>query len=494
MEIGVNRFNLGVLVVAALASSLAVGQAAPVPEFFGIYGTTDGKLIPLTGGRGTVAATQRNQKMLNFYDMKEEPQKVLSVDGSDLRFTVYDASVADLSASIELYKIPFARNRITHPDALGQLGSLYGQPQSKPRPESMQEYVIAKTDAYKVNLLQKPVPGQAQMIQLVPEAPLQSGLYALFSKRSQGLESTTTLIVFAWNSPPSGSNASPCIDLAVVGGYGGMMQNHDLRIEHPYYLPKEEFAECGAQSGDSGASLGAAGITGASPGSSASSASSTGALNENAAAACGGYSTCFDAGLKAYQSSDTNSALEDFRAASTADPKQGQAWYWQGVVLLAQHQLSRVEQLANIWDKALSLGSAVAISACHERGLQVCERGDLILSAKSIIFSKGNDQIFNVPADQTAAGKFFNNAPYHHVTYSFKVGGKNFNFDFVPSNSSACKVELFVQCADQGYVEQLLLAQYVAQTLPRLEQGFGAQPSSTAASTSNSSSNLLARR
>lgn len=188
-------------------------------------------------------------------------------------------------------------------------------------------------------------------------------------------------------------------------------------------------------------------------------------------AACNGYADCFKAGIKSYEAANETEATADFQAASEADPKQGQAWYWQGIVMLKGHQITQVEQLARVWDKALSLGSIIAISVCHERGIQPCERGSLMLSQKFVSFPQGNTQALNVPPQQTEPGRILNNAAFAHVTYSLKTGGKNYTFDFVPSTWQTCKFDLMVQCPQSGFAEQLILAQYVAQTLPKLASG-----------------------
>lgn len=443
-------------------SSACMGQTAPVPEFFGIYATTDGKLIPLSGGRGSFTPPQQNLNFFDWNDMNAQPRKVLSLEGSDLRFTVFDAAVADASANIELYKLPFARNVLPQQDALGQVGGLLGQisgqPQPKSAPVSMQKYVIAKTDALKIELLQKPIPGQPQMIQLVPEAPLEPGMYSIFAQRSQGGQQVIVTVPFEWNSSSAGAAKPYCVDLAITGGYGGSMENHDARLEHPYYLAKQKYVECGAATSSTSAST-----FDTTP----SNVNSGGAVS----AACNGYADCFKAGIKSYEAANPAEAMADFHAASQADPTQGQAWYWQGVVMLKGHQINQVEQLARVWDKALSLGSTVAISACHERGIQACERGDLMLSPKFVSFSRGSAQIFNVPPQQIEPGKIQNNAAFAHAWYSFKIAGKNNAFDFIPSTWQTCRFDLMVQCPQSGYAEQLILTQYVAQTLPKLASG-----------------------
>ena len=247
-------------------SPVCVGQTAPVPEFFGIYATTNGKLIPLTGGRGSFTPPQRNLNFFDWYNMNAQDRKVLSLEGGDLRFTLFDAAVADASAGIELYKLPFARNILPQQDALGQVGGLLGQitgqPQPKAAPVSMQKYVIAKTDALKIEFLQKPIPGQPQMIQLVPESPLEPGLYSIFALRSQGGQQSIVTVPFEWNNSSAGATKPFCVDLAITGGYGGSMENHDAQMEHPYYLPKQKYVECGMSSSSTSATLDTAPVSG----------------------------------------------------------------------------------------------------------------------------------------------------------------------------------------------------------------------------------------
>ena len=472
MEKGLTWFCIGILGCVILAAQSADAQTAPLPEFFGTYATYDGKLVPLTGGRGNFTPKQQNGDFFDFYSMNAATRPVLSLDGSDLRFVVFDAAVADASAGVELYKLPFARNLLTQPDSLQQVGGLLnqmsGRPQPKDAPVSMQKFVVAKTDALKVELLQKPVPGQPQMIQLVPESTLDPGIYSLFALRSQGGQQMIVSVLFDWNGQSAGAAKSYCVDLSITGGFGGAMDNSDARMLHPYYLAKEKYAECGAsgssassQKVDSGQGDGNSGSAGIS--------------------ACSGYNDCFNAGTKTYGDQNSAEAIADFKAAIKVDPTQGQAWYWLGIVMLQAHQIDQVGQLASVWDKALSLGSPIAISACHERGFEPCERGNLNLSPKWVSFSLGDTQIFNLPPNQIEPGGILNNPSGAQVAYRLKASGKKYNIDFVPSTWSTCSFNQMVQCPQQGYAEQLILAEYVALTLPRLAQGFGAASSGTSA-------------
>jgi hypothetical protein len=91
----------------------------------------------------------------DFQKMSAEAQNVFVFEGGDIRFVIFDAAVADTSTGIKLYKLPYARNLIRQPDALGQVGGLLDQVTGRTRPGSqpqsapaspLQKYVVAKTD------------------------------------------------------------------------------------------------------------------------------------------------------------------------------------------------------------------------------------------------------------------------------------------------------------------------------------------------------------
>jgi len=185
-----------------LVASVSPSARCQVPEFFGIYGVVDGKLAPLIGGRGTFTPSQHSVPVYDFQKMATETESVLVFEGGEMRFIVFDPAVADTSANLELYKLPYARNLVTRPDALAQVGGLLGDisgqsPRGQtPAASPLQKYVVAKTDALKVELLQKPVPGQTQMVQLVAGSNLQPGMYCLFAVRLQGGQQTIVGQVF----------------------------------------------------------------------------------------------------------------------------------------------------------------------------------------------------------------------------------------------------------------------------------------------------------
>lgn len=451
------RNSAFVLILCLLAPFPSWCQS--VPEFFGVYGTLDGKLAAMIGGKGNFTPPQSSIQVLDYLNGQVSAQGALVLQGSDLRFLVFDAAVADASSSVELYKLPYARNSITRPDALGQLGALYG---SKPvnTTAPMQKYVLAKAADLKIELLQKPVPGQPQMVQLVPESDLEPGIYGLFANRTRDGQEVTLTRVFEWKGSSGATETPFCIDMLGTGGYGGMMEDHDARLEHPYFIDKHNYVPC-------------------SGGAASSPAGSSGTINSNtgesgaAAALCNDYDGCIKAGLASYQDADWSGASSAFASAGKLRPTIGTPWYWLGIVLLRDGQPHRAEELSDFWNKALSLGGVVAIPACHEKTLQPCERGTLRLSVKAVSFSPaGSTTSFSVAPSEIEPGRILNTPSAEHISYSMKIDGKNYAFDFVPPGlERECTFNLMVQCPTDGAAKQLLLAQFISGTVPELASG-----------------------
>jgi hypothetical protein len=177
------------------------------------------------------------------------------------------------------------------------------------------------------------------------------------------------------------------------------------------------------------------------------------------------------AGRRATAAHDWDGASADFQAAAGQRLTSGDAWMWLGRTLLLDGRTHRVEELAGPWDKALTLGARIMIAACHERTLQPCERGDLVLSKDSVAFlARGTEPVFSTPPSGVEPGKILNNPGAAHVSYSFKAAGKNYAVDFFPPGIQ-CAANLMVQCPPDGIAKQLFISQYVAQALPKLVSG-----------------------
>jgi hypothetical protein len=195
-----------------------------------------------------------------------------------------------------------------------------------------------------------------------------------------------------------------------------------------------------------------------------------------APAACNDYNACFQGGMNAYKAHDWRGAMAAFQAAANQRATSGEPWVWLGRVLLRDGQRHRLDDLSEVWDKALSLGAEILIGACHEQALRPCERGDLALSGKSVSFLAARSRtIFSAAPSDIEPGRVLNNSGAAHISYSLKVAGKNYAIDFIPLATTSCTFNLMVQCSPEGISEQLILAQYVSQTLPKLARGMEAR-------------------
>jgi len=238
---GVQAALLCLLLLAGLPM-----RAQSVPEFFGIYAKVDGKLASMIGGKGNITPNESTVQVIDYYSGESGAQNALILQGNDLSFLVFDAAVADLSSTVELYKVPFARSVITHPDAVsGLLGQITRNPQGNST-SYIQRYLIAKTEGLKIDLLEKPVAGQPQMLQLVPSSNLTPGIYALFAIKDQGGQTMINYEMFEWRGAPGSTEMQFCIDMLQTGGFGGLVESHDARLEHPYFLSRDSYALCSA--------------------------------------------------------------------------------------------------------------------------------------------------------------------------------------------------------------------------------------------------------
>ncbi len=414
------------LTVGLLLAVFSVCAPCQVPEFFGVYAVVDGKLAPLIGGKGTFTPEKTSLQVYDYQKMSADTQDALVFQGGELRFEVFDAAVADKTAGLELFRLPYGRNLVTRLDALGQVGAALGQMsgragsgnQSQGNVSPLQKYVLAKTDMLKVDLLQKPVPGQSQMILLVPATDMEPGIYCLFSVFSQGGQRGIGGQLFEWK----GEGRHDCIDVAVTGGFGGPLEESGSRGQRPYYLPKEKYVKCvGSETPAPGRAP-------------ATSAGNTAVDTDAPGGATSGIScqeaqVCFADGLRALRA-------------------------------------GRAQDAAGDWDKALSMGGTVSFPVCHEKGLH-CERGTVSLRSKEISFATADGrEVFGIPASQGTATVLDNSAA-GHVSFNIRVENKNNNFDLIPWGVQ-CKVNILVACPTEGTAQQLAVSRYISATLQRL--------------------------
>ncbi len=222
--------------------------------------------------------------------------------------------------------------------------------------------------------------------------------------------------------------------------------------------------------------------TPSSPGASVGGTPSSNSQPSTPSSPCGDYDGCMQAAMSAYKTKDWPTANADFQAAASQRPTNGEPWVWLGRILFMDNQPHQQADLTNVWDKALSLGARIMIGACHEQGIRNCERGDLALSAKSIAFlANGSQEVFAAAPSDITPGRILNNSGAMHISYSLKVGNKNYAIDFIPLGTQGCQFNLMVQCPPEGVTKQIVVAQYVSQAVVKLARGMlttSANPSS----------------
>lgn len=194
----------------------------------------------------------------------------------------------------------------------------------------------------------------------------------------------------------------------------------------------------------------------------------------NSGAACGGYQSCIRAGTAAFQYGNLAAAISAFESATRLQPRTGEAWVWLGRAYLRGGQNS---QAWNSWDSALGTGGTISIGVCHQLAFRPCQTGDLELNSRSISFvANGSQSIFNARASAVSAKGVFNNPVLANASFGLEVEGKKYNFNFLPLGIG-CRVALLVQCPQQGVAQQLAVANYIQQVVPKLASGAFVSPS-----------------
>ena len=162
-------------------------------------------------------------------------------------------------------------------------------------------------------------------------------------------------------------------------------------------------------------------------------------------------------------SRDWQSAISDFQTAAKLDQTRSDPWLFLGRIY---ERTGQKEELWNAWDKAIALGGNVALAVCLGRPSKSCERGVLSLSGSSVEFAVNGKRVFS-----SAPGEFNpDSAPNNHE-YGFQASGIRYNFDFFPDGVNWAYNKVMVQCPTEGVSKQVMLAQYVAQALPKLSRG-----------------------
>ncbi len=458
------RRNVGIIggILCCLLAPNAVycqsQPSLPVPEFYGTYAVTNGRLVKLDGKEVRADRTvsvkfgqrQSAAEILNRAPVASSHDVNLPVFSPDLKIIVYSQSGGMLSPlqvaeELRIEPLVFVRSVSVDtgfPNNVRRSGAENGWDYGN-APELLG---LATGDHPEtLELLKKPFAGQKDMVVAGFAERLQSGVYRFTLEPGQGLGGGGKYFTFAVE-PVAQAESSKCVDASIT---------YAMMAEDIKYRP------CSSQTRSGTSAESRSGTTFAGPS----------AGGEAGVAGCSDYSNCFTAAMTAYKAKDWRSATAAFEAAAKQRPTSGDPWVWLGRILMQDDQPHGLQDLSKVWDKALSLGATIMIGACHERTLQPCERGALSLSLKSISFlANETREVFAAPPSEITPGRVLNNSSAMHVAYNLQVGGKRYAIDFIPLGA-VCTFNLMVQCPQEGIAEQLILANYVFRTLPKLAGG-----------------------
>jgi len=445
--------------------SAQTAEKMPLPEYFGLYALDSGNLIAVHDGKSSYAPTTRSITLIteDYSSWRINiPELTLSV-----RFIVFDSAPSELVKHLTFYRLPYVRNIIEVFSQFEPSG------QRAPVTHPGNNWSSIRVPTLQVKLLVKPIPAQAQMLEIVPEHPLESGIYGFDytpgENESGGWEQHFVVDLSQVKTNQSGD----CIDLVKVGGFTGPLVNTNLGGSFPL-LRGGQYRTC-----DSVTSGPSAPIT---PSLTTPPAGSQPAVQPPSATACADYDPCFEGALGAIRSSDWQRAIANFEAAANQRPNSPDPWNALGLVYLG---MGRHEEAPAMLDKGLSLGR-VSLNVCHELTFR-CQEGTFSLGSDEISFTRNSRKEFAVPPSKVTPVRVveFRKA----VGFRLSVEGKNYNFDFLPLGVTCDNSGIRPQCPEQGGAQQLAVANYVLATLPKLASGaLGRSPAPPAPSTSPSNS------
>jgi hypothetical protein len=211
----------GCLLITLCSSSRLYAQGArPAPEYFGFYALDGGKLIAIGDGKSDTPPTIQPVNVAVLGSSQSTVRSAVKL-GPGSTFLLFDVSPADAGRAISIYRLPFVRNEVTIPDT--PFGSVSVRQRNLPG--------VMRLAQSQIRLLQKPVPSQPQMIELVPDPPLAQGLYGVLFAPATGVavggagagQSAGWTALLLIGQSPEAEQTGQCIDLRLTGGLGGML-------------------------------------------------------------------------------------------------------------------------------------------------------------------------------------------------------------------------------------------------------------------------------
>ena len=172
--------NICILLMMLGYLACDAAYCATLPEYYGLYAIDGNKLIELT--------TKKNVEL-----------------SPNAQFVFYNKVVSLVPVKLKITNMIYVRNNI---DKLFDKNNTKISSINQWRPSS------------NVDVKEKPVPGQNEMIYVIPQAPLTSGVYEV----SGGVDGSP-IFTINWNEVAKNLNNGPhCVDEIVEGGWGGYAQ------------------------------------------------------------------------------------------------------------------------------------------------------------------------------------------------------------------------------------------------------------------------------
>lgn len=189
-------------------------------------------------------------------------------------------------------------------------------------------------------------------------------------------------------------------------------------------------------------------------------------LFDQSAVTCGDFNKCLGEGIGALQAEKFDIAVHDLQKAAQQNPTDALPWINIGRAYVG---LNRTQDAVAAWDKALSLHSGIGFPACRERGIQVCERGNLDISADTVSFVIDRQPVFQSPIAQVSVLGAVVHKFQGRANFSIEVQGKKFNLDFIPPGEG-CTISAHVNCLRDALDRQSAIGDYVAAAIMRLQK------------------------
>jgi hypothetical protein len=428
----------------------------PVPEFYGIYAVTDGHLIKL-GGKEIrtdknvpvpIGQRQSVANILNGASVASSQTVALPVFSPDVKIIVYSETGGmmtplQVAEPLRIEPLVFVRKVSVDtgfPNNVRRSGAENGWEYGT-APELLGLATGDHPEA--LELLKKPFPGQKDMVIAGFAGMLAAGVYRFTLEPGGDIPGMGggNFFTFAVEPMPEAASAK-CVDASVT---------YAMMVSNVKYRP------CGSRV-PSEASSGAPGEA-PTPGS--------GAPKARPVAECSDYANCMSQGSAAYGASAWDSATGFFEIAAKKRPESAETWDWLAKLALRSGQPGHAFMY---WDNLLKVGGAVAISACHERGIKRCEPGTISVSAKEVSFTTADGQkVLGVPPSQVTP-KVLEDLDIAHVSFNLQVQKKNNRYAFVPAGI-ACEMAISVFCPPDGTAQQRSVSAYVSRTISRLAAG-----------------------